>query len=116
MMVPSEPPAQIVPEIRPLSYAYLSITGMASRPTTDSVAPMTPLAAAKTTHISTVPTARPPGSRRVQRWMTSKRRSAMPERSIIAPMKTKRGTAASTELLAASCTLVVRRCASGSGG
>ena len=52
---------------------------MASRPHTDSVAPTTPLAAAKMTHRITVPTARPPGSRRVQRWIASNSRSAMPE-------------------------------------
>src|SRR5688572_28183584 len=43
MMVPSEPPAQIVPQISGLLYEYLSIAGMASRPTTVSVAPITPV-------------------------------------------------------------------------
>ena len=97
MMVPSEPPAQITPEIRALSYLYFSITGIVSSPTTVSVAPITPDEAANTTHIRTVPIARPPGSRRVQRWIASNSRSAMPARSSIAPMKMNSGTAASTK-------------------
>lgn len=72
------------------------MTGMASRPTTVSVAPITPVEAANTTHINMVPTASPPGRRRVQRCMASNRRSAMPARSSIEPMKTNSGTAAST--------------------
>ena len=97
MMVPSEPPAQITPEISALSYLYLSITGMVSRPTTVSVAPITPEEAANTTHIRMVAMASPPGSRRVHRWIASNRRSAMPARSSIAPMKMNSGTAASTK-------------------
>ena len=71
--------------------------GIVSRPTTDSVAPITPLDAANTMHISTVAIARPPGRRRVQMWMASNRRSAMPDFSSIAPMKTNSGTAANTK-------------------
>ena len=71
---------------------------MVSRPTTDSVAPITPLEAAKMMHISTVASARPPGSRRVQMWIASNSRSAMPDFSSIAPMKTNSGTAAKTKL------------------
>ena len=103
-MVPSEPPAQIMPEISALSYLYLSITGIASRPTTVSVAPITPDEAANTTHISTVPMASPPGRRRVHRWIASNSRSAMPARSSIAPMKMNSGTAASTKFDAMAST------------
>src|SRR6266542_3047763 len=71
MIVPSDPPAQIVPQMSGLLYAYFSITGMASRPTTVSVAPITPVDAAKITHITTVPSANPPGSRRVHRCTAS---------------------------------------------
>ena len=73
-------------------------------PTTVSVAPITPLEAAKMTHMTMVPMARPPGRRRVQRCTASNRRSAMPERSIMAPMKMKSGTAASTKLEAMAST------------
>src|SRR5918995_1538587 len=105
MMVPSEPPAQMVPQMSGLWYEYLSIAGMASRPTTVSVAPMTPVEAAKITHMPTVPSARPPGKRRVQRCTASNSSSAMPERSSIVPMKTNSGTAASTKFDAMSSTL-----------
>lgn len=53
-------------------------------------------------HMITVPIASPPGRRRVQRCTALKSCSAIPERSSIAPMKTKRGTAASTKLEATS--------------
>ena len=49
------------------------------------------------THMTTVPTASPPGSRRVQRCTASNSCSAIPERSSIAPMKMNSGTAASTK-------------------
>ena len=78
---------------------------MARSPTTVSVAPMTPVEAAKITHMMMVPMARPPGSRRVHRWTASNRRSAMPERSNIEPMNTNSGTAASTKLEATKSTL-----------
>src|SRR5688572_2681307 len=97
MMVPSDPPAQITPEISALSYRYFNITGMVSSPTTVSVAPITPDDAANTTHIRTVAMASPPGSRRVHKWIASNNRSAMPARSSIAPMKMNNGTAASTK-------------------
>ena len=97
MIVPSEPPAQMTPEISPLSYLYRSMIGIVSRPTTDSVAPITPDDAANRMHMITVASARPPGSLRVQMWIASNSRSAMPERSSIAPMKTNSGTAASTK-------------------
>ena len=58
---------------------------------------MTPDDAAKITHMTTVPTASPPGSRRVQRCTASNSFSAMPERSSIAPMKMNIGTAARTK-------------------
>ena len=78
------------------------MAGMASRPTTVSVAPTTPLVAAKITHMMTVPTARPPGMRRVHMWMASNRREAMPDASNMAPMKMNSGTAASTCAVATS--------------
>ena len=71
--------------------------GMVSRPTTDSVAPMTPLEAAKMTHMLMVASARPPGRRRVQIWIASNSLSAMPDFSSIAPMNTNSGTAAKTK-------------------
>ena len=70
------------------------MTGVAKSPTTVSVAPITPLQAAKMTHINMVPTAKPPGKRCVQRCIASKSFSAVPDFSNIAPMNTKRGTAA----------------------
>src|SRR5918996_716621 len=78
------------------------MAGIASRPTTVSVAPMIPLVAANTTHMRTVPIATPPGMRRVHMWMASNRRSAMPDCSNIEPMKMNSGTAASTLALATS--------------
>ena len=75
---------------------------MASRPTTVSVAPITPVEAAKMTHMATVPSARPPGRRRVHRCTASNSSSAMPERSSMVPMKTNSGTAASTKFEAMS--------------
>ena len=72
-------------------------------PTTASTAPMMPVAAANTAHINSVATARPPGSRPTHSCVTVKRRSAMPERSRIAPMKTKSGTAAKEWLIRTSC-------------
>ena len=72
--------------------------GMVSRPTTDSVAPMTPLEAAKMMHMVMVASDSPPGSRRVQIWMASNSLSAMPDFSSMAPMNTNKGTAAKTKL------------------
>ena len=69
------------------------------------LAPTMPLVAAKITHMITVPIARPPGMRLVQRWIASNRREAMPDASNIAPMKMKSGTAASTVDVATSSTL-----------
>ena len=97
IIVPRDPPAQIVPEIKPLSYAYFNMTGIARRPTTVSVAPITPEEAANITHITMVPIAKPPGKRRVHKCTASKSRSAIPERSSIAPMKMNKGTAARTK-------------------
>ncbi len=104
--VPNEPLAQMVPEIRDLSYWCLSMTGTASMPITASVAPTTPLAAAKMVPMMTAPTPSPPGIRRVHRWMAPNSRSAMPEFSSIAPMKMNKGTAARMELDAVSSILV----------
>ena len=78
--------------------------GIASSPTTVSVAPTTPLVAAKITHITMVPTARPPGRRRIHIWMVSNRRLAMPDCSNMAPIKMNSGTAASTCAVAVSST------------
>ena len=74
----------------------MSIAGIASNPTINSVAPTTPLVAANTTHIRIVPTPSPPGMRRVHRWIASNSLRAMPDCSNIAPMKMNSGTAAST--------------------
>ena len=63
---------------------------------TVSVAPATPVAAAKIADITTAPTASPPGRRRVHRWIASNSLSARPDRSSSAPMKTKSGIAPST--------------------
>ena len=76
--------------------------GIVSNPTTDSVAPITPDEAANKMHITTVASASPPGRRRVQMWIASNSRLAMPERSSIEPMKTNSGTAASTKFDAIS--------------
>ena len=76
--------------------------GIASSPTTVSVAPTTPLVAAKITHIRMVPTAMPPGRRRIHIWIASNRRLAMPDCSNMAPMKMNSGTAASTCAVAVS--------------
>ena len=78
-------------------------------PTTVSVAPTTPLDAAKRTHMMMVPTASPPGIRRVHIWIASNSRLAVPERSSIAPMKTKRGAAAMTWFEVISWTLATKR-------
>ncbi len=83
------------------------IAGIASSPTTVSVAPITPVEAAKMMHIRIVPIAMPPGSRLVHRWTALKSCSAIPERSSIEPMKTKSGTAASTKFEATLSTFCV---------
>ena len=74
------------------------MAGIVSNPTTDSVAPITPLEAAKMMHIRMVAIARPPGMRRVQMCIASNSFSAIPDFSSIAPMNTNSGTAANTKL------------------
>ena len=70
------------------------MTGVAKSPTTVSFAPITPLQAAKMTHINMVPTAKPPIKRCVQRCSASKSFSAVQDFSNIALMNTKSGTPA----------------------
>ncbi len=106
MAVPSEPLAQIVPDIRLLLYWCFNITGIASIPMTASVAPTTPLEAANRVPRMIAPMPSPPGKRRVHMWMASNKRSAMPERSSMAPIKINSGTAARMEFEAVSSILV----------
>ena len=70
------------------------MTGVASMPTTASVAPTTPLDMANRMHMMMAPTATPPGKRCVHEWIVSNRPSAIPDRCSIAPMKTNSGSAA----------------------
>ncbi|SVB98536.1 uncharacterized protein METZ01_LOCUS251390 [marine metagenome] len=48
------------------------------------------------THNITVPTASPPGNRRVHKWIASNNRSAIPDRSNKEPININSGTAAKT--------------------
>ncbi len=72
-MVPSAPPAIIVPATRAWLYFRFSIGGMAITPTITSAAPMMPVQAAMMVHIRIVVTARPLRIRPVQRLIVSKR-------------------------------------------
>ena len=62
-MVPSDPPAQTVPEASTREYPYCSMAGMAMTPITTSTAPTMPVEAAMTAAITIVASASPPGSR-----------------------------------------------------
>ncbi len=95
IMVPSEPPAQIVPEISDFSYLLATMAGIASRPTITSTAPTMPVPAAKIAHMLMVASASPPGKRPSHSFITSKTRRPIPEFSSTAPMKMNSGTAAS---------------------
>jgi len=58
--MPRVPPAQIVPEVKLLSYPYLSMVGMARSPIVATEAPITPVQAAKTVQTTTTAIATPP--------------------------------------------------------
>ena len=95
-MVPRDPPAHIVPEIRSCLYFCFTIGGIAIMPTTVSTAPTTPEQAENTPHIEMEVRASPPRSFPIQSWIAMNSRSAMPDRSSAAPMNTKSGNAVST--------------------
>ena len=77
------------------------MAGIAIMPIITSTAPTTPAAAAKIAPMAMVATARPPGSRDIHSDMTRNSRSAMPERSRIAPISTNIGMAARMKLVEA---------------
>ena len=69
---------------------------MAINPTMTSTAPTMPVPAAKIAQMAMVAIARPPGKRPTQRRIAWNKRSAIPERSMVEPMKMKSGMDAST--------------------
>ena len=103
-MVPSEPPPQIVPEIRSFLYPACIMAGIAIRPTTISQAPTVPELAEKIAHMMMTACDRPPGLRPIQTRSARNRRSEMLELSKIAPMKTNSGIWMRTKLPATSTT------------
>ena len=74
------------------------MAGIANKPTTDSVAPITPVDAANIMHIIIAPIARPPGSFLVNMWIELKSCWAIPDLSSIEPINTNKGTAAKIKL------------------
>ncbi len=70
-------------------------------PIITSTAPTTPAAAAKTAPIAIVAIASPPGRRPSHRFITLKSRSAIPERSRIAPIRMNIGIADRMKFVAA---------------
>ncbi len=84
---PRVPAAQIVPATREGSYLRRSISGMASTPMDVTAAPTTPVMAAMTTQMMTVPMASPPRKRPNQSPMTRYRSSMTPERCRMLAMR-----------------------------
>ena len=96
--MPSDPPAQTLPAARSFLYPAFIIAGTAISPTTISTAPTMPELAAKIAQSTIVVSASPPRTPPSQTRTATNRRSAIPDRSSIAPMKMNSGIAARMKL------------------
>ena len=99
MICPKVPDAQITPLASLGSYPALSIAGKEIRPMVTTVAPTTPVEAARRapTKITEIP--KPPRTFPKSLPIVSSNSSAILERSSMTPMKTKSGTETNTSLV-----------------
>ncbi len=91
MRMPRHPPAVMTPADSLMSYLERSIAGNASRPMSVTTAPTMPVAVAKTAQVTSVATAREPGSRPMARLRLVKSFWMRFARSTRYPMKTNSG-------------------------
>ena len=94
--IPRHPPAVITPAERAVSYLAFIIAGAARRPITVTDAPIIPVAVAKTVAVRRTPRYKEPLIDEKINWNDLNRRSIRPACSSICPIKTNKGTAAST--------------------
>ena len=109
MICPSVPEAAITPVATVGGYPCRSIGGRLMRPMVMTVAPTIPVEAASSAPTMTTETAIPPRTDPKRLAMLLSIRSASPLFSSMMPIKTKSGTASSTELSITPMTRLGRR-------
>ena len=97
--MPSAPPALMQPTAMILSYRRLIMAGRAISPMETVATELMPAMAAKRAQITTVPMARPPRTRPIQRWTISYNSSARPLNFRMLAMKMNNGMAMSKKLV-----------------
>src|SRR4051812_26882034 len=102
IMMPSVPAHATTPEASFGSYLYLSISGIAMRPTASVVASEDPDAAAKPAHAQLVATAKPPGRLPSHSRAARNRFAVIPVLCAIDPMSGNIGIAVKSQLAAKS--------------